>query len=90
MKKKYMENIQNNDDFNIAGIYFLEHNLLKNKNVDEDNLLTYISSIIEAVTIKNCIKDDNEEYLGYLKFKTREMRWLAAKTRFRAKSILSP
>lgn len=83
-----MENLHKEDDFDVAGMYFLEHNLLKNKNVDEDDLLMYISSIIEAVTIKNCVEAVDDEYLEYLKFKNREIRWLAAKTRFKAKSNL--
>jgi hypothetical protein len=58
--------------------------------VDEEELLLYISSIIEASTIKNCIDDDNYGYTKYLKVKNKEIIWLATKSRFRAKSNLIP
>ncbi|MDI6723083.1 MAG: hypothetical protein QMD61_00400 [Methanobacterium sp.] len=88
MKKKYMEIISTEQDFDIAGMYFLEHNLQKSKYVDEEDLLEYISSIIEVVTISSCIDDVTDEYVEYIKYKSREMIWLAAKSRFRAKSNL--
>lgn len=90
MKGNYLVNTNLKDDFNLAGMYFLEHNLLKNKYVDEEELLSYIASIIEAVTIKNCINNVNIGKDKYLKIKEQEIRWLAAKSRFRAKSNLSP
>lgn len=83
-----MENLFIADNFDMTGMYFLEHNLQKNKHVDEEELLLYISSIIEAVTINNCIEDTDDEYIEYLKDKCRDMIWLAAKSRFRAKSTL--
>lgn len=83
MKENYLETIKNNDKFNIVGMYFLEHNLLKNKHVDEEELLSYISSIIEVSTIKNCINDKTDD--DYIKLKNRQIIWLATKSRFRAK-----
>jgi len=85
MKGNYLDTIKNDGDFNIVGMYFLEHNLIKNKHVDEEELLSYISSIIEASTIKNCIDDTNKEYDEYIKLKNRQIIWLATKSRFRAK-----
>ena len=85
MKENYLDTIKNNDNFNIVGMYFLEHNLLKNKYIDDEELLSYLSSIIEAATIKNCIDDDNNEYNTYIKLKNRQIMWLATKSRFRAK-----
>lgn len=70
-----------NNDLTDYSEYFLKdiyHN--------EEELLSYVYSIIEACTINNCIDNVNEEYL---KVKTREIRWLATKSRFRAKSNLS-
>jgi hypothetical protein len=90
MKENYLVNTTIKDDFNVVGMYFLEHNLSKNKYVNEENLLSYISSIIEAVTIENCINDTNNEYTKYLKAKNKEIIWLATKSRFRAKSHLDP
>lgn len=90
MDQKYWANLQGEDAFNIVGMYFLEYTLLKNKYGDDDNLLDYISSIIEAITIQSCINDVNEEHLEYLKVKNREIMWLAAKSRFRAKNKLVP
>lgn len=88
MKENYLVNTIDSEDFNIAGSYFLEYNLLKNRDIDEEELLEYISSIIEAVAIKKCIEDISDESSGYLKIKNQEVRWLAVKTRFRAKSNL--
>lgn len=91
MGHKHWTNFQTGDAFNIGGMYFLEYTLLKNKYVeDSDDLLNYISSIIEAITIQNCINDVDEEHLEYLKAKNREIMWLAAKSRFRAKNNLIP
>jgi len=89
MKENYLDTIKNNGNFNIVGMYFLEHNLLKNKYVDEEELLSYLSSIIEASTIKNCIDDNNNEYNNYIKLKNRQIMWLATKSRFRAKKSSS-
>jgi tRNA(Phe) wybutosine-synthesizing methylase Tyw3 len=86
MKEKYFKNISREEDFDIVGMYFLEHNLLKKQEVDEDELLTYISSIIEAVTVSSCINDVNDEYLEQVKNKSREMIWLSIKSRFKLKS----
>jgi len=83
-----MENIVIDDNFDINGMYFLEHNLQKSKHVSEEELLIYISSIIEAATINNCIEDTDDEYMEYLRDKCRDMIWLAAKSRFRARSTL--
>ncbi len=90
MEQKQWTSLQTEDTFNIGGMYFLEYTLLKNKYAEDDDLLSYISSIIEAITIKNCIDDVTEENLEYLKVKNREIMWLAAKSRFRARSNLAP
>lgn len=91
MDKKYWSTLQSEDAFNIVGMYFLEYTLLKNKYAESnEDLLNYISSIIEAITIQNCISDVDEEHLEYLKAKNREIIWLAAKSRFRAKNNLIP
>lgn len=91
MGHKDWTNFQTADSFNIGGMYFLEYTLLKNKYAeDSDDLLNYISSIIEAIIIQNCINDVDEEHLEYLKAKNREIMWLAAKSRFRAKNNLFP
>ncbi|MGF7119464.1 hypothetical protein [Methanobacterium oryzae] len=91
MGHKNWTNFQTEDAFNIGGMYFLEYTLLKNKYAENsDDLLNYISSIIEAITIQNCINDVDEEHLEYLKAKNREIMWLAAKSRFRAKNNLIP
>ncbi|MBI5679908.1 MAG: hypothetical protein HZC47_03305 [Methanobacterium sp.] len=76
-------------DSNDALMYSSEKYFLKDIYSDEDELLSYIYSIIEANTIKSCIDDSSSEYIEYLKFKNREIRWLSAKSRFRAKSNLS-
>ncbi|WP_414470428.1 hypothetical protein [Methanobacterium sp. ACI-7] len=86
MKKNNFVNKIVKDNFDLVGMYFLEHNLLKSNYVDEEELLNYIHSIIEAITIKNCVEDENEEYQKYLKLKKQDIMWLAAKTRFRAQN----
>jgi len=88
MKQKYMENILIEDTFDFAGMYFLEHNLQKSKYINEEDLLIYITSIIEAAAINSCIEDVTEEYAEYIRDKCRDMIWLAAKSRFRARSTL--
>ena len=88
MKENYLVNTIDSEDFNIAGTYFLDYNLLKNRDVNGEELLEYIFSIIEAVAIKTYIDDISDESGRYLKIKNQEVRWLAAKTRFRAKSNL--
>ncbi|MGB9937496.1 MAG: hypothetical protein ACPK7O_07225 [Methanobacterium sp.] len=90
MKVNYLVNTNTKKNFNLCGMYFLEHNLIKSSSVKEEELLEYISSIIEAVTIKKCIEDDDEEYNKYLKVKKNEIMWLAAKTRFRAQNNIFP
>jgi hypothetical protein len=90
MKEQYLVNTTIKDDFNLVGMYFLEHNFLKYKHVDDEELLQYISSIIEAVTIRKCIDDVNGKNTKYLKIKNQEILWLAAKSRFRAKSNIVP
>lgn len=90
MKENFLAKTTINDDFNIAGMYFLEHNFQKSKYVNENELLSYISSIIEAVTINSCINEIDYGSSKYLKTKNKEIMWLAAKSRFRAKSSFNP
>lgn len=89
MEEEYSTSAPKEEDLNNDLTYYSEKYFLKDMYSNEDELLSYIYSIIEAGTIKNYIDEVNREYLDYLKCKNREIQWLAIKSRFRAKSNLS-
>lgn len=65
-----------------------EEQILLEKYLDEDSFgeeefLEFINNFIEEDLLRNIISDVLEDDLEYLKGKHRELRWLAAKTRFR-------
>ena len=51
--------------------------------VGEDELLEVVHDFIEENVLINVINKFLDEDTEYLKYKDREMRWLAAKVRFR-------
>lgn len=52
--------------------------------IEEEELLAVINDFIEENVLITIINDCIEEDTDYLKVKDRQIRWLAAKTRFRA------
>jgi len=55
-----------------------------NDYIDEKELLVIIHDFIEENVLINIINEFIDEDIHYLKTKDRELRWLAAKARFRA------
>lgn len=52
--------------------------------IDENELLALINDFIEENVLIKLIEDFVDEDIYYMRTKTNELRWLAAKTRFRA------
>ncbi|BDZ70366.1 hypothetical protein [Methanobacterium petrolearium] len=55
-----------------------------NNDLEEDELLKLVNEVIEENVLINIINKFLDEDTEYLKAKNREIRWLAAKVRFRA------
>lgn len=66
---------------------FLVKSLMKNESAEEDHLLLWVNDLIEEYILKKIIDEFTDEDLDYLKVKDRQLRWLAAKARFRAVKI---
>lgn len=63
---------------------FLVKNFDDDYYVGEDELLEVVHDFIEENVLINVINKFLDEDTEYLKYKDREIRWLAAKVRFRA------
>lgn len=63
---------------------FLVKNFDDDDYVGEDELLAVVHDFIEENVLINVINKFLDEDTDYLKYKDREIRWLAAKVRFRA------
>jgi len=61
----------------------MDKNLSEGNN-EEEELLAIIHDFIEESVLKTIINEFVDEDGEYLKVKNRELRWLAAKARFRA------
>lgn len=59
-------------------------NFNNNNFIEEEELLTIIHDFIEENVLIKIINDCVDDDIEYLRVKNREIRWLAAKTRFRA------
>jgi hypothetical protein len=66
---------------------FLVNSLMKDDSVEEDHLLLLVTDLIEEYVLTKIINEFKDEDLDYLKVKDRQLRWLAAKARFRAVKI---
>jgi hypothetical protein len=51
--------------------------------IKEEELLKIIHDFIEESVLQGIINEFVKEDVGYLRLKNRQIRWLAAKTRFR-------
>lgn len=61
--------------------------LMKDDYVEEDHLLLLVTDLIEEYVLTKIINEFKDEDVDYLKVKDRQLRWLAAKARFRAVKI---
>ena len=66
---------------------FLVKNLMKDDSAEEDHLLLLVNNLIEEYILTKIINEFTDEDVDYLKVKDRQLRWLAAKARFRAVKI---
>jgi hypothetical protein len=66
---------------------FLAKKLMKDDSVEEDHLLLFVNDLIEEYILTKIINEFTDEDVDYLKVKDRQLRWLAAKARFRAVKI---
>jgi hypothetical protein len=66
---------------------FLVNSLMKDDSVEEDHLLLLVTDLIEEYVLTKIINEFKDEDVDYLKVKDRQLRWLAAKARFRAVKI---
>jgi|WetSurMetagenome_2_1015567.scaffolds.fasta_scaffold1030571_1 hypothetical protein len=66
---------------------FLVKSLMKDDSVEEDDLLLLVNDYIEEYILTKIINEFTDEDVDYLKVKDRQLRWLAAKARFRAVKI---
>ncbi|EKF86111.1 hypothetical protein [Methanobacterium formicicum] len=66
---------------------FLVKSLMKDDYVEEDHLLLLVTDLIEEYVLTKIINEFKDEDVDYLKVKDRQLRWLAAKARFRAVKI---
>ena len=66
---------------------FLVNSLMKDDSVEEDHLLLLVTDLIEEYVLTKIIDEFKDEDVDYLKVKDRQLRWLAAKARFRAVKI---
>ncbi len=58
--------------------------LMKDGSDEEDHLLLLVTDLIEEYVLTKIINEFKDEDVDYLKVKDRQLRWLAAKARFRA------
>jgi len=65
----------------------LVKSLMKDDYVEEDHLLLLVTDLIEEYVLTKIINEFKDEDVDYLKVKDRQLRWLAAKARFRAVKI---
>jgi hypothetical protein len=63
---------------------FLVESLMEDDYAEEDQLLLWVNDLIEEYVLKKIINEFKDEDVDYLKLKDRQLRWLAAKARFRA------
>lgn len=63
---------------------FLVKSLMKNDSAEEDHLLLLVNDLIEEYVLTKIINEFTDKDADYLKVKDRQLRWLAAKARFRA------
>ncbi len=61
--------------------------LMEDDSVEEDHLLLLVTDLIEEYVLTKIINEFKDEDMDYLKVKDRQLRWLAAKARFRAVKI---
>ena len=54
--------------------------------IDEEEIFAIINDFIEENILLNIINDFIDEDVQYLRVKEQELRWLAAKTRFRGRN----
>ena len=66
---------------------FLVNSLMKDDSVEEDHLLLLVTDLIEEYVLTKIVNEFKDEDVDYLKVKDRQLRWLAAKARFRAVKI---
>lgn len=66
---------------------FLVKSLMKDDSAEEDHLLLLVNNLIEEYILTKIINEFTDEDVDYLKVKDRQLRWLAAKARFRAVKI---
>lgn len=66
---------------------FLVKNLMKDDSAEEDHFLLLVNDLIEEYILTKIINEFSDEDVDYLKVKDRQLRWLAAKARFRAVKI---
>ncbi|WP_321423256.1 hypothetical protein [uncultured Methanobacterium sp.] len=66
---------------------FLVKSLMEDDSVEEDHLLLLVTDLIEEYVLTKIINEFKDEDMDYLKVKDRQLRWLAAKARFRAVKI---
>ncbi len=66
---------------------FLVKGLMKDNSAEEDHFLLLVNDLIEEYILTKIINEFTEEDVDYLKVKDRQLRWLAAKARFRAVKI---
>jgi len=62
----------------------LVKHLMKDGSDEEDHLLLLVTDLIEEYVLTKIINEFKDEDVDYLKVKDRQLRWLAAKARFRA------
>ena len=67
--------------------HLLVKSLMKDDSAEEDHLLLLVNNLIEEYILTKIINEFTDEDVDYLKVKDRQLRWLAAKARFRAVKI---
>ncbi len=66
---------------------FVVKNFKDKDYMGEEELLAFVNDFIEENVLIKVINDFVDEDMEYLRVKDREIRWLAAKARFRAIKI---
>jgi hypothetical protein len=67
--------------------HYLVKSLMKDDFAGDDYLQLLVNKLVEEYILTKIINEFTDEDVDYLKVKDRQLRWLAAKARFRAVKI---